>query len=147
MMTYYFDFSVWKIDCDKFKQKQVHLIRNIIDQGRLSVDMEFDTYGLITFSEEDKNHYHPIITETTEFNRLKTNCLIYNLKETDTNKKYYDKLFIYQTNGIKTNGFYGFIIYNSETGVFKHKYYIDRTEDELARQLYKSFCVLKFEHS
>lgn len=143
-MTYDLKFSVERIECDNFKQKQVAILRNVIETGRLVLDMKFSTFAIITFKDEDEKHIYPHIEEIPDYNRLRTNCMIYDLFETDANKGFYDKVIIYQTNGAKGNGWFGYFLYNSQTNTYVHKYYIDRTEDELCRQLHKSFNLMRF---
>lgn len=137
-------FAVEKTECDNFKQKQVTILRNVLEGGRLIWDMKFSTFAIITFDEEDTKHLYPHIQEIEDYNRLHTNCMIYDLFKTDANRGFYDKLIIYQTNGAKGNGYFGYFLYNSETKEFVNKFYVDRTEDELARQLHKSFNLMRF---
>lgn len=144
METYDLNFDVWKINCDNFKQRQISIITTLIAGGRLWGDMKFKSYANIKFDETtDPNHLKPHITLQEDFNRIKTNCLVYDLLKTKINPGKYDKCFIYQTNGIKTNGFYGFIFYNSETGQYRHKYYINRNDGDLLIELAKIFATMR----
>lgn len=139
--TYNFEFKRWDFPCDNFKQKQALIIINTISGGRLMNDMVFDGYGHIEFNEEDVKHRYPIISYLDSYNRNKTNCLIYNLKNTQRNQGYYDKCFIYHSAG-KQEGNYGYVFYNSETGDVSHKYFIEHEYDVLCVKLTESFNTL-----
>ena len=143
-MNYDFELGVHYVEFDNFKQKQVAILRNVIEGGRLILDLKFNCYATITIDPEDSHHIHPHIEETEGFNRLKTNCLVYDMLTTDANRGFYDKCFIYQTVGAKGNGFYGYLLYNSETKKLTHIYYIEREEGALCRRLNKT--ILLFRH-
>ena len=138
---YNFEFWRWNFPCDNFKKKQAQLIINMIGGSRLCGDMSFESYGHIEFAPEDKSNRYPEISYLEDFNRLKTNCLIYNLKNTAKNQGKYDKCFIYHTAGIN-EGNYGYVFYNTETGKMMHKYFIDHEFDTLCIKLNESFNIL-----
>lgn len=138
---YNFEFWRWNFDCDNFKKKQATLIINMIKGSRLQSDMVFDSYGHIAFDNEDVCHKRPNISYLDDFNKSKTNCLIYNLNETVKNQGKYDKCFIYHSAG-PTDGNYGYVFYNTETGEMMHKYFIDHEFDALCVKLNESFNSL-----
>jgi len=140
-MEYKFEFERWFFDTDNFKQKQVENILGIINGGRLHEYMRFFSYGNISFEPEDKGHRYPTITELDKFNRLKSNCLIFDLSYNTFNNGKYDKCFIYNTVGHQI-GNYGFVFYNTKTGELSHKYFIEYTFDGLCQALTKSFHSL-----
>jgi len=139
--TYKFEFQRWNFPCDNFKQKQALIIINTIAGGRLSNDMTFSGYGHIEFEETDTKNRYPIVSYLDAYNRNKTNCLIYDLKDTHKNQGYYDKCFIYHTVG-RQEGNYGYVLYNSETGNLLHKYFIEHEYDTLCIKLTESFNLL-----
>jgi len=139
--TYKFEFKRWNFPCDNFKQKQALIIINTIAGGRLNNDMTFDGYGHIEFDENDTKNRYPIINHLDGYNRNKTNCLIYDLKDTQKNQGYYDKCFIYHSAG-RQEGNYGFVLYNTETGDVSHKYFIEHEYDTLCVKLTESFNIL-----
>ena len=145
MKTYDLEFSIDRIACDNFKAKQVSALQTIIAGGRLMWDMEFSSFANISFDKEDIKHRFPKVTEQDAFNRVRTNCLVYNLHKTQINPGKYDKCFIYQTNGVKTNGFMGFVFYNSETGKCRHKFYVNRNEGDLCIALSYTFNIMRFQ--
>jgi hypothetical protein len=113
----------------------------MIGGSRLCSDMSFESYGHIEFAPEDKSNRYPEISYLEDFNRLKTNCLIYNLKNTAKNQGKFDKCFIYHSAGIN-EGNYGYVFYNTETGNMMHKYFIDHEFDTLCIKLNESFNIL-----
>lgn len=142
-MNYDFDLDVHYIEFDNFKQKQVAIFRHVLEASRLMFDMKFHSYATITLDPEDTHHLHPHIEETEAFNRLKTNCLVYDMPITDANKGYFDKCFIYQSVGSKGNGFYGYLLYNSETKQLDHVFYIEREEGAICRRLNKTISLMR----
>ena len=140
-MEYKFEFQRWFFDTDNFKQKQVDNILGIINGGRLLEFMKFVGYGNITYAPEDHGHRYPTITELDKFNRLKSNCMIFDLTYNTYNNGKFDKCFIYQSNG-RQIGNYGFVFYNTETGKLWHKYFIDYSFDGLCQALTKSFHAM-----
>jgi hypothetical protein len=142
-MTYNFTLNEHFIVFDNFKQKQVYQLRNILESSRLMNDMEFSSYAIITTDPEDTHHIHPHITEGDSFNRIRTNCLVYDMLKTSANDNYYDKCFIYQTVGPKGNGFYGYFLYNTKTGTFSHVFNIEREDGSLCRRINKTINLLR----
>lgn len=142
-MNYDFDLDVHYIEFDNFRQKQVTMLKYIIGGSRLMFDMKFNCYATVTFDNDDTHHLHPHITETETFNRLKTNCLVYDMPVTSANKGYYNKCFIYQSIGPKGNGFYGYLLYNTESKKLNHVYYIEREEGALCRRLNKTISLFR----
>lgn len=139
--NYRFEFWRWNFDCDNFKKKNAAIIINMIKGSRLNFDMVFESYGHIEFDEEDTSHRYPNIIHLDDFNRTKTNCLIYNLNDTYKNPSKYNKCFIYHTAGPQ-EGNYGYVFYNTETGEMMHKYFISHEFDYLCVKLNESFNTL-----
>ena len=113
---YNFEFWRWNFPCDNFKKRQALIIINTIGGSRLCMDMAFESYGHIAFSPEDTCNRYPEITYLEDFNRVKANCLIYNLKNTAKNQGKYDKCFIYHSAGTN-GGNYGYVFYNTDTKI------------------------------
>lgn len=141
MNNYDIDLNVCYINFNNFKQKQVYNIQQVLGNSKLGMHMKFSTYALITLDKDDNLHTHLHIKETENFNRLKTNCLVYDLIYDDINKEYFDKCFIYNDNGGK-NGFYGYILYNTKTGKMDHVWNITKESIEICQRLKKSFLLL-----
>ena len=139
--TYNFEFWRWNFNCDNFKQRPAQILLNTIIGSRLINDMSFESYGHIEFAAEDTSHRYPEISYLDAYTRSKTNCLIFDLKETDKNRNYYDKCFIYHSTSTQ-DGNYGYVFYNTETKEMVHKYFIVHEDDELCRKLTESFYTL-----
>lgn len=141
MTTYNLTFDVPHVTCENFKEKHVYMLNRNIEEGRLGMLMKFSSNANISFAENDNQHLHPIITEQDKFNRVRTNCLIYDLTNNEYNPGYYDKLFVYHSL-TKKNGWFGYIFYNTITGKQLHKYYVDLTDCGLITTLHKSFRLM-----
>lgn len=133
---------------DSFKQKCVLILQGLFAGGRMIDYARFHGYGLITTNGHKADKI--TIEETDKFNRLKTNCIIYDLTYNKYNPGKYDKLFIYRTNMSKDNAFYGYILYNTKTGKMTNKYNLDHMDDKLYQYIYMSIISLAddkiFEH-
>ena len=141
MQIYDFELWRWHFTCDPFKQKHAMMIRNLLEGSRLLHQLQFDSYALLTFDENDIALKYPHIESIDGYNK-KVNCLIYNLKETDENPGIFNKLFITYYQG-KHIQYYGYMMYNTETQKFNHKYFVSAEFGELAVALNKSFNTIK----
>lgn len=108
-------FSMPYINCTPLKEKETLVIRNIIAGARLGEMVRFWNYGNISFDEEDKQHWNPIIKELDIFVRSKTNCMIFDI----VSKNKYNKAILYCTL-YPNDGFYGLLLYNTNTGKYSH---------------------------
>ena len=133
---------------DPWKQKDVSYINTLIGSTRLISDMNFAGYGEIKFNEEDTKHAYAIIEMLEDpytFNKKKTTCLVYDLKETKNNPKKYDKLFLYQTLGSSGNGlWYSWIAYNTKTKKSTQKTFVSYDSQDLMQALNKFFIHIGF---
>lgn len=128
------------IRCDNFKSKHTPIILNTIGGSRLNRLIKFSRYANISYDADDIPKIKPIVNELDQFNRMKTNCLVYDVIFENS---HFNKLFIYQSINARGNGgFYGYVLYNEETGKQWHKYFIDKTEDELCRSIWTSLWLL-----
>lgn len=127
------EFTHHYFTCDNWKRKDVAIINNIISKGRLCETMKFLNYGTITFDENDEQHRFPIFNSIEDGKRA--NALIYKVNSAS---KPYDRVIIYQT-VTKTGGFYGFMTYNTETGKYFHKFFIQRDMYDLMLALNRYF--------
>ena len=118
------------IQWDNWKHKTAMSIINMINGGRMKPYFKFSSFGNVSYEEDDVKKMHPIIEPHEKFNRMKSNVMIFDMPKNDTNEGYYDKMFMYHTNGVSISN-YGFVLYNSETGKMTHKCYIDDTYDDL----------------
>lgn len=140
MQIYDFEFWRWNFTCDPFKQKHSVVVRNLLEGSRLKQQLQFDTYAHLTFDENDKCLRYPHIESIEGFTK-KTNCIIYNLYETEENPGIFNKLFITYYQG-KHVPFYGYMFYHTETHRFVHKYFVSAEFGELAVALNKSFNTI-----
>lgn len=139
--NYKIELSGLNIRFDNFKQKQSYVLRNIIENSRLQANLSFDSYAEIVFDENDKHLKFPEIIPIKEYNRNKTNCLIYNIK--DNMSKYFDKMFVSQYIG-NIHSYYDVVFYNSATNRVLHKYCINYDYSDLCITINKVFNGLVF---
>ena len=139
-MTYEIKLEFYYQTFDPFKQKASIIFRNLMAGGRMIDYAKFSGYGLIT----TKGHKADVITveETDKFNRSKTNCMIYDLTYNKYNPGKFDKLFVYRTNMSRDNAFYGYILYNTETGKMSNVYNIEHSDDRLYQYIYRGIIEL-----
>lgn len=103
-MEYTLKFEMPYINCDNFKEKDLVNLLGVITGTRINEQIENYTYGNIRFEQDDKQHWKPIASELDVFSRSKTNCIIFNVK----NSNKYSKLFVYQTLN-RENPYYGIV--------------------------------------
>lgn len=139
-MTYEIELKFYYQTFDPFKQKASLILQNLFANGRMIDYAVFNGYGLINI--ESRKADKIIIEETDKFNRAKTNCIIYDLTYNKWNPGKYNKLFIYRTNMSRDNAFYGYILYNTETGKMINVYNIDYADDKLYQYIYRSIINL-----
>lgn len=118
-MEYKLKFQLPYIDCTNYKEKDLLSFIKLINGSRVGQLLCGYKYGTITYDQEDKQKFYPIANELDNFSRSKTNCVIFNIKEGN-----YNKLILYQSI-LKDSGFYGFVVYNTETNKMLHIYNID----------------------
>lgn len=134
---YKIEFNFYYIEFTNFKEKELLILRHVINGARIGQYLSFDKYANISFSDNDTKHINPCITELNSFTRGKTNCIIFNMK----NVKDYDKCLVYQTL-FKNDGFYGYIFYNSETHKYKHIYNVSYDLSLLLNNIVRSIDSL-----
>lgn len=139
-IIYNLEFTHLYLDVVNFKQKQVSLLQGCISGGRLNDFMRFESYGYMSFDENDHKHQFPIVQLMDKFNRLKCNCLIYKLSRNSHNNGNFDKCFIYQTWGKNNN--YGFVFYNSKTHEMSNRCLLENAYDSLCIKLTQSFNTM-----
>lgn len=143
-MNYDFDLDIHYLNFTNFKQKQVSIFRHILEGSRLNKDFAFSGYALITTDEEDKHHIHPHIEETENFNRIKTNCLVYDIINPE--EWGYHKCFVYQNLNAKGNGFFGYLLWNEDSKKLNHVWNIEHDEGAFCRRLNKTASVIRHKH-
>lgn len=134
---YNFNFDYYYIECSNFKEKELLILRHVINGARIGQQLIFNKYGNISFEENDIQHKCPIITEFNSFMRGKTNCIIFNLN----NVPKYDICIVYQT-VFKNDGFYGYIFYNTKTHKYKHIYNITYDLSSLINSITRSISII-----
>lgn len=140
METFDIELAINYCTFENFKQKSAQILNNLFAQGRINDYARFHSYGIITPMDEQNRHIH--IEEIDKFNRLKTNCIIYDLLPNKYNRYEYDKLFIYYSLVARETSWYGYVLYNSKTGKTNHKYCIKYADDTLYQYIYRSIVNL-----
>ena len=133
MNTYDFELHRWNFPFHNFKQRAAEILINSVHSTMFSSDVKFSCYASLTFKPEDKQLRYPHIEELESFNRLKTNCIVF-----DVDNPKYNKLFITQYNG-RTVEYYGYMMHNTETGVFHHRYFVPFDLGDLCIDIKKLF--------
>jgi hypothetical protein len=121
-MEYTLKFEMPYINCDNYKEKDLINLIGVITGTRINDLIDHYTYGNIKFSDGDRQHIYPIVTELDNFMRSKTNCIIF-----DVNPKYqkkYKKLFVYQSLN-RENPYYGIVGLKEENDKPVHIYFIN----------------------
>lgn len=139
-MTYEITLNFYYQTFDNFKQKAALILQGLMNGGRMIDYARFHGYGVIT----PNGHKADKITieELDKFNRVKTNCLIYDLTYNKYNKGKFDKLFIYMSNSARDNESYGYILYNTKTQEMSNKYIIEYMDDKLYQYIYMSLIKI-----
>ena len=125
---------------DNFKQKGALILQSLFAGGRIIDYAKFHGYGIILTNGHKADKI--TIEDLDKFSRSKTNCIIYDLTYNKYNPGIYDKLFIYRTDISRDNAFYGYILYNTETGKTMNKYNLDNMDDKLYQYIYLSIINL-----
>lgn len=137
---YRFELFRYNFNFDKFTNKQASILIKLITNSRLNNEIEFYKYGLVTFDNNDYSNKYPNIECLDEFKK-QTNCLIFKLHDSIKNMGVYDMMFLYQTTGPNI-GNYGYILYNSKTGKYVHKYFIEFDYNSLMQTINASLNLL-----
>jgi hypothetical protein len=143
MTDYNFELRQFGFNFDMFKQKQAYILKNTISNSRLGYYLSFDNYANISFDENDRKFRYPKIEMLDDFNRNKTNCLVYNIKPDTDIYRFYNKVFVFQYIG-KIESFYSIILYHTETGKFTHKFFIEYDVTNICISLSTIFNGLHF---
>lgn len=127
------------MNMDPFKQKSIHIVIDTIGYSTLATDMVFESYGIA--ESQDKQMTDIIVTPISKFTRGKINCIIYHLRKTAKNPGVYNKCVIYYT--ATDPSYYGYIMFNTETGKQLHKYNLEFGDDYLCRYLKASIASIQ----
>lgn len=125
-----------------FKQKDVNHILTIINAGRLSSHIKFVGYGLVTYDEDDTKMENAHLTFMEKFNRLKTNCLVFDVLKTVWNDNVYTKMYILKQNNVKDPTF-SIVFHNEETGITTQNPCIEYAYDVLAQDIMRVIFNLR----
>lgn len=112
-----------------FKEKQSTVLNSIISNGRLGQEIKFSTFANISFDKTDTQLRFPKFTPMELFSRSKTNCLIFDMLDTDKNKGVFTKCCIFMQGGHDIK--YSFLLYNENTKRVLHKFLIPFEDDTL----------------
>lgn len=133
-MNYELDLAINYQTFDNFKQKAALILQSLFAGGRIIDYAKFSSYGIITPLNERNNKIN--IEEQNKFNRARTNCLIYDLTYNKYNPGKFNKLFIYYSITNRDNAWYGYVLYNTETGNTSNKYCLEYADDKLYQYIY-----------
>ena len=111
---YFIEFSYYYQIFNNLKIKECELLRHIIEGSRIGQYMNFNNYANISFDDEDKLSRFAKIELLENFDRKKTNCMVFNLAKSQLNNDRYNKLFLYM-HSTRSDTYYGFILYNTAT--------------------------------
>lgn len=125
-----------------FKQKDVNHILTIINAGRLSSHIKFVGYGLVTYDEDDTKMENAHLTFMEKFNRLKTNCLVFDVLKTVWNDNVYTKMYILKQNNVKDPTF-SIVFHNEETGITTQNPCIEYAYDVLSQDIMRVIFNLR----
>ncbi|MBO5005490.1 MAG: hypothetical protein J6D03_09720 [Clostridia bacterium] len=113
---YNIEFNYYYQLFNNFKTKECDLINNIIKGSpRMNEYMRFESYANVSFDEDDKLHKIGHVTLSDGYERKKTNCMVFNLPESQFNHNRYNKLFLY-THSTTSTTYYGYLLLNTKTG-------------------------------
>ena len=139
--NYQLKLAICYTECSNFKEKELLIMRNIFSGARLGELLSFRAYGTITFDEEiDHKHECPNIVELDSFVRGKTNCIIFDLHDSKTEWNF-KKCLIYKTQ-YKNDCYFGYIFYDTETGIINNIYNVNFALDELCIHIWKTLEIL-----
>lgn len=138
-------FTMYKTKVCPLKQHDGMVIRQLIGGARLHEELVFDGYGEITFDEADRGNMNPIITvhNNCEYKRSKTNCLVYSIVSKRIEGKF-DKMVIYPEEGTLA-GRFGFVVFNTSTDAYIHKYLLKDEPQEILLKLEEIFGSMKIQ--
>lgn len=139
---YKFEKNYSRIETSVLKLKDAQKIQQLISTGRLKNFIEFESYGIITYDENDERMLYPYVTKMDKFNRLRTNVIIYNVRHNDWNQGVYDKLYIIKQNNVKEPTF-AYIFHNLKTGQCSMMPAIEYAYDRLIQNITKSINIIK----
>ena len=138
-MDYNFELKLWYVEPSNFKERNARILIKLIEGSRMNENMAFKSFANMKFDEKDTQFRYANVTELQQFNRLKCNCLVYNLRNTVINNGLYDKCFIYNHSNSKEVTNYAFAFLNTTTGEVLTKHYIEPDYESLLRNLYQTF--------
>lgn len=143
--SYQLKFAMCYTECSNFKEKEALVMRNVFSVARLGELLKFRAFASITFDEEnDHKHEYPNVAELDSFARGKTNGVIFDLHDSKNEGKF-NRCLVYKTQ-YKTDGYFGYIFYNTETGRMNNIYNVNFALDELCIHIWKSLDILSREY-
>lgn len=142
-MDYNFELKLWYVEPSNFKERNARILIKLIEGSRMNDNMAFSCFANMKFDSNDTQFRYPHVTELQQFNRVKCNCLVFNLRNTVLNNGLYDKCFIYNHSNAKEVTNYAFAFLNTTTGEVLTKHYIEPDYESLLRNLYLTFDGFK----
>ena len=128
-----------------FKESEVSNIISLVSPSRIGRCMRFKCYGNASFNEEDTKHEFVTIKELNNFERKKSNVVVFEVIDENC-KSVYTELFLYH-NIATSQSSYGLISYNSKTGKTTHKIQIDYDSYDLMIALNKAMLYMQQSNS
>lgn len=104
-----------------FKESEISILNNIIRGSRIAEKICFDKYCMMTFDEEDKLHWNPIVELVDKFKRSKINCICYRNINKSVENPEFNYFFVCQMK-YKDTEFYNIIAYNELENKSVHYY-------------------------
>lgn len=131
-MNYRLNLRIPYLMFSPFKDKECHTLINFINACRIGEEIQFDSFG--TVEPNDRQWNSITVSSQNEYDPKTSNCLIYNMKNTNWNNGDYDKLFIYQTVGKEISN-YGFMFLNTETNKEVEVHTLEYSDDVLIHRI------------
>ena len=101
--------------------------------------MNFNNYANISFDAEDKLSRFAKIELLENFDRKKTNCMVFNLAKSQLNNDRYNKLFLYM-HSTRSDTYYGFVLYNTATSKCTQIADVSGEPNDIIQRLNKCIC-------
>ena len=136
---YFIEFSYYYQIFNNLKIKECDLLRHIIEVARIGQYIYFNNYANISFDVEDKLSRFGKVELFENFDRKKTNCMVFNLPKSQINNNRYNKLFLYM-HSTRSDTYYGFVLYNTATGKCTQIPDVSGEPNDIIQRLNKCIC-------
>ena len=137
--TYNIEFSYYYQFFNNLKIKECDLLRHIIEGARICQYIHFNNYANISFNDDDKLSKFGKVELFENFDRKKTNCMVFDLPISQMNNCRYNKLFLYM-HSTRSDTYYGFVLYNTETSRCTQIADVSGEPNDIIQRLNKCIC-------